>query len=52
MTTVEHFSKAIEERLAQEQRVKQEKQHRMDREIDLLLDRQAAYKETFLRGAE
>ena len=45
MTTVEHFSKAIEERLAQEQRIKQDKQHRMDREMEPLLERQAAYKE-------
>jgi len=46
MATVEHFSKAIEERLAQEQRIKQDKQHHIDREMKLLLERQAAYKET------
>lgn len=49
MTTVEHFSKAIEERLAQEQRIKQDKQHHMDREMELLLERQAAYKEAAQR---
>lgn len=45
MAVLEHFSKEIEDRLAQQQRLKRDKQQQIDREMTFLLERQAAYNE-------
>lgn len=46
MGTLEEFSKKIDNRLAQQLRLKREKLHHIDREMESLLQRQTAYNET------
>lgn len=46
MATLENFSKEIDNRLEQQLRLKREKQHHLDREMESLLQRQTAYRET------
>lgn len=45
MATLENFSKAIDLRLAEQLRLRREKQHRIDHDMESLPQRQTAYHE-------
>jgi YHS domain-containing protein len=48
MASLEHFSKEIEDRLAQEQRLQRDKQYCIDRDMNVLLERKETYTEAAL----